>query len=158
MSYDLMVFEPTAAPRGREAFKVWYAKQTEWGEGHNYDDPKISSPALQRWYAAISGEYPNMNGREAAGLAYDDPAWDNVRFTDYSIGSEVIYAAFAWSVAEEAYIAVRAAAVSSAVGFYDVSGDEGDGEIYFPGDRLRPPSNGTWREISKQFRDLKGSE
>lgn len=32
MSYDLMVFEKTKAPKTRKEFLEWYEKQTEWGE------------------------------------------------------------------------------------------------------------------------------
>jgi hypothetical protein len=34
MSYDLMVFDPAAAPRERDDFLRWYDAQTEWTEGH----------------------------------------------------------------------------------------------------------------------------
>jgi hypothetical protein len=76
------------------------------------------------------------------------------KLADYSICSHAIYATFAWSLAEQVYPIVRETAVAHKVGFYDVSGDEGDGEIYFPGDQLRPPSQGKWREISKQFQEI----
>ncbi|MGH9353867.1 MAG: hypothetical protein ACRD2G_17180 [Terriglobia bacterium] len=42
MSYDLMVFGPTVAPRERDAFMAWYHVQTAWGEPHGYDDPKVT--------------------------------------------------------------------------------------------------------------------
>jgi hypothetical protein len=143
-----MVFDPAAAPRGREAFKGWYRAQTEWSEDHGYDDPQVTTPNLRNWYEAIRRVFPNMNGADAV----DD---DNVdRAADYSIGKHVIYGAFRWSLAEEAYSAVRTLAVDCEVGFYDVSGDEGDGEIHFPGDSLRPESGGAWRDVAAQFRAL----
>ena len=46
--------------------------------------------------------------------------------TDYSIGHHVIYAAFSWSVADEAYEKMKELAQKHGVGFYDVSGDDGD--------------------------------
>jgi hypothetical protein len=70
----------------------------------------------------------------------------------------MIYATFPWSLAEEIYPIFRQLAVESGVGFYDVSGDEGDGEIYFPGDALRPPSEGEWRGVAAQFRDLQNGQ
>lgn len=147
-----MVFDPLAAPRDRPHFIEWYKHTTEWSEGHSYDDPKVTTNALRAWYDDIRRMFPNMNGPGAP------PANELERYghrlTDYSIGEHAIYAAFAWSVAEDAYPAVRETAVAHKVGFYDVSGDEGDGEIYFPGDHLRPPSQGAWRKISKEFREM----
>ena len=144
-----MVFDPATAPREREAFFAWYQGQTEWGEGHGYDDPSNTTPELLAWYQAMRAIYPNMNGPDAAG----DDQLD--RAADYTIGKQVIYATFPWSLAEKVYPDVRRLAVECQVGFYDVSGDEGDGEIYFPGDALRPPSGGAWREAASEFRDLR---
>ena len=47
MSYDLMVFDPAAAPREREEFMQWYDAQTEWAEDHECDDPAVTTPALR---------------------------------------------------------------------------------------------------------------
>jgi len=147
-----MVFDPLDAPRDRKQFMEWYNRTTEWSEGHSYDDPRVTTNALRAWYEDIRRMFPNMNG---PGSPSDDE-FERVghRVTDYSIGKHAIYAAFAWSVAEDAYQTVRETAVAHKVGFYDVSGDEGDGEIHFPGDHLRSPSQGKWREISKQFREM----
>ena len=124
MSYDLMVFDPNAAPRERDAFLSWYKAQTEWTEGHCYNDPQVTTPALASWFADISQTYRPMNGPFAC-RDYDDP-----KVTDYSIGRSVIYAAFAWSEAASAFEAVNRLAAKHGVGFYDVSSDEG--EIRFP--------------------------
>ena len=148
MSYDLMVFDAESAPRDREAFKDWYQQQAQWPENHSYDDPVVTTPALRAWYDTVRRTYPNMNGPGAA----DDDHIDDA--ADYSVGRHVIYGAFRWSQAEEVYPLVRRLAVEHGVGFYDVSGDEGDGEIYFPGDELRPESGGAWRDVSRQFKEL----
>ncbi len=148
MSYDLAVFDPVSVPREREAFLAWFRSQTEWTEEHGYNDPTVTTPPLQSWYEVIRQSYPNMNGPDAA----DDDRIDDA--ADYSIGRRLIYAAFRWSQAEEVYPLVRRFAVEHQVGFYDVSGDEGAGEIYFPGDELRPESVGAWREVSRQFKDF----
>jgi hypothetical protein len=145
-----MVFDPAEAPRDRARFLEWYGRTTEWSEGHSYNDPGATTPELHAWYDDIRNSFPNMNG---PGAPDDDHINDTV--TDYSIGHHAIYAAFAWSEAETAYPLVRRLAVEHRVGFYDVSGDEGDGEIYFPGDQLRPPSGGAWHKISKEFKELK---
>ena len=153
MSYDLLVFEPTAAPRNREQFTAWWHAQAEWSEPHSYNDPAVTSASLRDWYVEIRMTFPNLNG---PGGPTDEMDFDNPRLTDYSIGKVVIYAAFPWSQAEVAYDLVRELAVKHNVGFYDVSGDEGDGEIHFPGDVLRPPSGGAWRQVASDFRKLEG--
>ena len=119
----------------------------------NYSDPAGTTSKLLEFYHAIRKHYPAMNGPDAT---QDDDEID--RAGDYSIGSKIIYATFPWSLAEEIYPTFRQLAVECGVGFYDVSADEGDGEIYFPGDALRPPSGGRWREIAAQFRDLRNGQ
>ena len=146
MSYDLLVFDPAVAPKDRQAFLEWWHGVGEWTEGHSYDDPAVTTPGLRDWFDEMRERFPAMNGPFAS-QDYDNPC-----VTDYSICLNAIYAAFAWSQAEEAYPVVRELAVKHAVGFYDASGDEGDGEIYFPGDALRPASNGQWRQVAADFR------
>ncbi len=149
-----MVFDPADAPKDRKHFLEWYKRTTEWAEGHNYSEPAATTPALQAWYEDIRKSFRNMNGPGAPTDAdFDTPGIED-RLAGYTIGHHAIYADFRWTVAEEAYAEVRRLAVAHKVGFYDVSGDEGDGEIYFPGDRLRPACGGTWRETAKQIREL----
>lgn len=133
MSYDLMVFEPTVAPKERQQFLKWYKAQAEWGEGHSYDDPSVASPSLQAWFQEMIRFFPAMNGPQAS----EDP--DDPKVTDHCIGKSVIYSAFAWSCAEEAHRKTRALAVKHGVGFFDVSAN--DGEILFPGDQNAASSN-----------------
>lgn len=45
---------------------------------------------------------------------------------DYCIGYDVIYVAFPWSVADEAYEVMRDLAKKHNVGFFDVSGEKCD--------------------------------
>lgn len=129
MSYDLMVFEKAKAPTTRKEFMAWYEKQTEWSEEHDYQTISVSSPALQKWFMEMIKKFPPMNGEYAPNL---DPLDENEaedlerHMVDYSIGYDVIYAAFSWSVAEEAYELMRSLAQKHGVGFFDVSADEGD--------------------------------
>jgi hypothetical protein len=123
MSYDLMVFEPTAAPKDRAAFMDWYRQQTQWSEGHSYNDPKVASPGLQHWFHEMIQFFPAMNGPFASDL-------DTPEVTDHCIGKDVIYSAFAWSVANEARANMRALAIKHGVGFFDVS--DTNGEILLP--------------------------
>ena len=136
MSYDLMVFEPTVAPKERKDFMQWYAQQTEWAEGHSYQDHKVSTKALQAWFKEMIQHFPPMNGP----LASDDV--DDPKVTDHCIGKHVIYSAFAWSVAEEAYPKMRELAIKHSVGFFDVSAD--DGEIFFPGSSTKLTESKPW--------------
>jgi hypothetical protein len=149
-----MVFDAAVAPHDRGAFVQWYHEQAEWTESHSYDDPANTTPELRAFYLEARKTYPNMNG---PGAPTDEdlmtPGVED-KLTDFSIGHHVIYMAFPWSRAEEAYPLVRELAVKYGVGFYDVSGDEGDGEIHFPGEPLRPESQGTWRQVSKEFKEL----
>lgn len=129
MSYDLMAFETSKAPQERAAFMEWYEQQVQWSEDHAYNDPSVLSEALQRFYSELSEQFPNMNVEDEIFEAMEEAGTDNL-LTDYSLGSSVIYAAFAYSVAEEAYMAMRELAIKYKVGFFDVSSNEGD--IIFP--------------------------
>lgn len=126
MSYDLMIFRPESAPRTRDEFMVWFKSQAEWSEEHSYDDPAICSPNMQNWFKEMIQTFPALNGP----FAVDDDHADNENVADYCIGKDVIYVAFAWSVAEKAYPAMKEIAEKHKVGFYDTSADEGD--ILFP--------------------------
>ncbi len=129
MSYDLMVFEKTKAPATQKEFMAWYEKQTEWSEEHDYQTISVSSPALQNWFMEMIERFPPMNGAYAPNLELLDEAVaeDLERhLVDYSIGHDIIYAAFSWSLAEEAYEQMRSLAKKHQVGFFDVSADEGD--------------------------------
>ncbi len=130
MSYDLMVFEKTKAPKTKEEFMEWFEEQAEWGEDHNYQTIGVASPALQNWFMEMKETFPPMNGEYAPdddALAADAGLED--RLADYCIGRNVIYVGFAWSVAEEAYEQMLALAGKHDVGFFDVSGN---GDIILP--------------------------
>jgi hypothetical protein len=128
LSYDLMVFDPAAASRGRKAFMKWFARQTRWAETHGYDNPDVPTAPLRRCFAEISRTFPPLNG-PLAGEDVDDP-----RVTDYSLGRTVI-AAFGWSQAEAAYARVKELAARHSVGFSDANSGEAD-------IRLPTPSRG----------------
>ena len=110
----------------------WYWEQVEWSGEHDYDHPAVSSPALRNWFMEIKNTFPPMNGPYAPSDAVPDrmEEEEDERVTDYSIGKEVIYAVFAWSVADDAFTVMKALAQKHGVGFFDVSSD--DGEILFP--------------------------
>lgn len=106
---------------------AWYEKQTEWGEEHDYQTISVSSPSLQNWFMEMKEKFPPMNGEYApSDDALDEDEDLELRMVDYSIGHDVIYAAFSWSVADEAYELMRSLAEKHKVGFFDVSADDGD--------------------------------
>ena len=92
-----MVFDPKAPPPDREGFMAWYRQETQWKEGHSYNDPEVSTPEFRGWFLEMITKYPAMNGPHAS----DDI--DNPKVTDYSVGKSVIYAAFAWFEAQAAF-------------------------------------------------------
>lgn len=98
------------------------AKKQNGVKEHGYNDPAVTSFALREWYEEMIKTFPNMNASDVE--VEDDDA--EAHLTDYSIGHNVIYAAFAWSVAEEAYEKMKALAQKYGVGFFDVSSDDGD--------------------------------
>jgi hypothetical protein len=125
MSYDLAVFEPSAPPPNHAGFLAWYEEQTKWGEGHSYNDPKVTTPALRDWLLEMIQTFPALNGPYAS-----EANIDNLKTTDYGIGKTMIYATFAWSEMENARPAMFALAQKHRVGFFDVSAD--DGEVWLP--------------------------
>ena len=127
MSYDLMVFEKSKAPATKKDFMSWYEKQTQWGEEHDYQAISVSSPSLQNWFMEMKETFPPMNGEYAPDpdLVDKDENLEN-HMVDYCIGRDVIYAAFSWLVADEAYELMRSLAQKHKVGFFDVSGNDGD--------------------------------
>lgn len=124
MSYDLMVFDAKVAPRERAAFLQWYEAQVAWAEGYDYNDPKAPAAELRGWFQEMIQNYPPMNGPLAVSNV------DDAKTTDYSLGTAVIYGAFAWSVAAEARADVMRLAGKHGVGFFDLSSDQG--QVWIP--------------------------
>ncbi|MBS1803433.1 MAG: hypothetical protein JST28_08700 [Acidobacteria bacterium] len=128
MSYDLMVFEPDAVPTGHEEFLEWYSRQTKWSEDHGYDNPAISTPHLQAWYQDMVQMFPSINKP----VSLDDRVGDEESSTDYAIGRDFIYASFAWSKSEAAYMTVARLAEKHRLGLFNAS-STGE-EVWVPGD------------------------
>jgi hypothetical protein len=127
MSYDLMVFEPEAAPKNHEAFMEWYSRLTKWSDGP-YDDPTHTSLRLRQWLREMQRTFPDMNTPEAEIHLQDD---DGV-LADYTIGRQFVYAGFAWSKAVAAAAEAERLAKLHGLGFFDVSSD-GE-EVWLPMD------------------------
>lgn len=106
-----MVFAPDAAPaKKRGPFLDWYDQQAEWDEGHGYDDPAVSSPALRAFHADIVHAFPPQQEDDGPG-------------TDYTVGKSVIYMTFEWDNVDSAHDAVFRLAARHGLGFFDVSSD-----------------------------------
>lgn len=133
MSYDLMAFEKTKVPNKKTEFMEWYEEQVQWKEDHGYDSIEVTSANLKNWFMDMIKMFPPMNGE----FSPDDDAIENDEelenhLADYCIGKDVIYTAFAWSVAEEAYDSMLQLALKHDVGFFDVSGN---GDIILSDDK-----------------------
>ena len=108
MSYDLMVFEKSKAPEGEKDFLSWYREQTEQVEEHSYDNPSVSSPALQEFFYILKDIFPPMNGASAPDSErLEKERGLEERLGDYCIGRDIIYLSFSYSVAEQARDIVR---------------------------------------------------
>jgi len=131
MSYDLMVFEVTKAPRTREEFMEWFKEQTQWSEPHDYESISVTSPALKNWFMEMKEIFPPLNGEYAPSDEMIDADGDlEAHLADYSIGYDVIYVGFGWLVSEEANFLATELAEKHGVGFYDASNEY----IIFPDD------------------------
>ena len=143
MSYDLMVFDKTRAPNNFEDFLAWQATQTQWDEKRDYNDIIGTAAPLVSWFMAMKATFPALNGPHSLP---DEEAFDNdsieKHLTDYSIGSAIIYAGFAWSVAQEAFDTALSLAQQHGVGLFNPQ----TGDIFCDG------------MITCQMRDETGNE
>lgn len=140
MSYDLMVFEPEAAPKDHDAFMDWYFKLTKWADGP-YDDPTRTSARLRAWVKDMQCAFPDMNAPDAeVHLQGDDSA-----LSDYTIGRQFVYASFAWSKAAAAVGEAERLAKLHGVGFFDVSSD---------GEEVWLPTKGSLALVHQKRRSL----
>lgn len=126
MSYDLCVFNKRKAPKKKEKFAQWYEKITCWEGNSNYDDSSVASADLQHWYEFMLQHFPAMNGRDSersierfaeANEMDIDEAVDHS--ADYSISKDLIYVAFGYSQAEDAYKLAIGKAKELGLGFFD---------------------------------------
>jgi hypothetical protein len=129
MSYDLAVFDPFVAPREREEFEKWYWDQMERRASVDCHSPYTArSNRLQSWLGDMFAEFPPMNGPFARRENFEGANASKV--TDYNVAPHLVYAAFAWSVAESGYWASRAMAEKHGVGFFAAS--HSPAELIFP--------------------------
>ena len=121
MSYDLVVFDPDAAPTEHAAFLAWFRSHDDEADLFDATRSDFSTPKLRSWLEEVLKTFPAMNGHYAAAEQdVDDP-----HLTDYGIERTHIYACFAWSVAESAYNTVMSLADKYGIAVYEISDPEG---------------------------------
>jgi len=86
MSYDLLVFEPEAAPRGHQDFLDWHRVQSKWSEHRSYADPAVASARLRGWYVDMTQHFPPLNGI----FSEEEFPIDEATAADYSIGKHLV--------------------------------------------------------------------
>lgn len=149
MSYDLLVFDPAVAPRERTEFMIWYEQLVKWEEDRDYNSPVGVTGNLKNFYENMREEFPPMNGPDAYDFDQPSPpipepkpkgiplgsntmsssppvAFNEALISDYCIAGNAIYIAFAWSVSDLAYNRVFNTALTTGVGFFNVSANNGE--------------------------------
>ncbi|WP_428029072.1 hypothetical protein [Ancylobacter sp.] len=146
MGYNLMIFEPSAAPTERRPFLAWYEQQTDWNDTDDYNDYEATTPRLRAFFLDMVATHPPMNGR----LAADDPDDSDIRLTDYSIGRDIIYLGGSWENADNALALALQLAEKHGLGVFDTTSDmvwlpaEGKMAVAF---RTTPPQGGRELEL-----------
>jgi len=119
MSYDLMVFEPSAAPTDRAGFLAWYASIARMGDGKLTNDPATTSPTLQAWHRDMIRHFPSTlapDGSELLDIEDD-------RHGEYRFSELAVFAGFRWEVSRHVYRQASKLARTHNVGFFEVSGE-----------------------------------
>jgi hypothetical protein len=98
VSYDILAFDPGATTDND--FEAWWDEQGLWAEDHAYDNPGVSTPALQAFYRDLAVKYPPLNGPDAPDIEQVDEQL-LARLTDYCFGYDLIYGAGSWSLTGE---------------------------------------------------------
>ncbi len=122
MSYDILAFDPAAVADAD--FPAWWEEQSQWSEDHSYDDPGVTTANLRSFYSELIQTFPPLNGPGAAAYeTWSDDAELMSQMSDYSIGTSLIYGAFAWSRARTARATFTALAAKHGVAVAMVSDD-----------------------------------
>lgn len=128
MSFDLMVFNPEAAPADHLAFMRWFNRQAQESDRRGCDDPSVARQNLHAWFMEVIQSFPPYTG---PCKAHELPT-DEALAADYAISEDAIYAAFAWSKAKDAYQAAFEQAARQGLGLFDAS--SGTEQVWLPQD------------------------
>lgn len=131
MSFNLFVFERRESIRTSLDVCAYMEEFTKYEEDRDYTSLEGCSDTIIKWATKMFERFPPMNGDHAPS---DEVAFateeSEAHLTDYSLGNNGVYCAFAWSVAEEALEYVCSFAEEFNVGIFDVQSSKG---IYAPG-------------------------
>lgn len=125
MSYDVMVFEKSAAPKKREELIGWANELADQAGGHSHDDPAVTTDALRGWYLDMIKTFPPISGPYAPDSEAPEDLDDDL-ITEYGIGESAICVSFVWAYCDEGYEIAREFAQKHKVGFFDVSRQDGE--------------------------------
>lgn len=121
MSLDLLVFDKSKAPSEPMEFLRWFHKKAEWKADRDYSDIKGTDQPLVDFFMEMIKTYPAMNGPYAPSdeeFEQDPELEDSPYLTDYCIDEDLIYMAFAYSVADGDF--VQKLAFKYGLGFFDM--------------------------------------
>jgi hypothetical protein len=120
MSYDLVVFEPGAAPADRNGFLAWYteAAQLGLGDGRLACNSDATAPILQAWYRDMIKAFPALIGPDAPAVR----EMDDDRIAEYRFGPNAIFASFQWEASRKVQLQALRLARSHGVGLFDACG------------------------------------
>ena len=119
MSYDVMVFEPSAAPADRAGFLAWYSSVACTGDGKLTNDPATTTPALQAWFRDMIRYFPSTVGPDGSALMDIE---DN-KHGEYRFAEPAVFAGFHWESSRHVYRQATKLARTHNVGFFEVSGE-----------------------------------
>lgn len=123
MSFDLVIFDNEKDIDSEEKFMEWYEAFTRWDAGLDYDMvANLSNKQMISFFEELIQSYPPLDGPLSPSdeLLDERPDLED-KLTSYSIGTDMIYSAFAWSEADEAYSLVKKLAHKHHVGFFNCS-------------------------------------
>lgn len=118
MSYDLVVFEPGAAPVDRNGFLAWYTEVARLGDGTLACNSAATAPILQAWYRDMIKAFPALIGPDAPAVRERD----DERIAEYRFGPNAIFASFQWEVSRKVQLQALRLARSHGVGLFDACG------------------------------------
>jgi hypothetical protein len=131
LSYDLVVFDPAAAPRDRASFLDWAKYALSAADGQSRSDLAATSSTLSAWHNGMCRMFPAGDGPRA----HDPFSTQATRNATYRFASHAILAGFHWEVSGAALHHAKKLALTHGVGLFDVSG--ADGAVWIMSDRGR---------------------
>lgn len=118
---DVLVFDKSKAPKSSIEFGEWFEEKSKWSEERDYFDIKGTTKPLVDFFMELNQIFPEMNGPYSPTEEEINNNPDiELRLADYTIGSDLIYIGFPWSLAEEANDKVRELAFKYGLWYSDM--------------------------------------